>query len=155
MGGKLANRSGKARKAVAGRSGGSGGSGAAERIEQKIAALGDWRGQRLAEIRQLVHQVDPEVVEEWKWRGTPVWSHDGMYVLADAFKDKVKITFMHGAQLADPKQLFNNGLDGKKWRAIDLHEGDRLDRAALKAMLRRAVAYNATHSVPKSRGSRA
>src|SRR5690606_16329566 len=112
--------------------------GAAQRIE----GLGDWRGERLAEIRRLIHEVDPAVVEEWKWMGTPVWSHSGMYVLANAHKDKVKVTFFHGAKLPDPKGLFNAGLGGNKWRAIDLREGDRLDAAAFKELLRAAIAYN-------------
>ncbi|MEZ4248155.1 MAG: DUF1801 domain-containing protein [Polyangiales bacterium] len=109
----------------------------------------------MKEIRATIHRVDPEVVEEWKWKGTPVWSHDGMYVLADPFKDKVKITFFHGAQLADPKKLFNNGLDGNKWRAIDLRESDRLDPKAFEALLREAIAYNTSNSVAKSKGSTA
>jgi hypothetical protein len=128
---------------------------AAKRIDKKIADLGDWRGERLAEIRKLIHEVDPEVVEEWKWMGTPVWSHEGMYALANPHKDKVKLTFLHGAQLRDPKKLFNAGLGGNKWRAIDFREGDKIDKTALKALLREAVAYNTTHSVPKSKGSRA
>lgn len=128
---------------------------ASERIDKRIASLGDWRGERLAEIRKLIHEVDPEVVEDWKWMGTPVWSHDGMYVLANPHKDKVKITFFHGARLPDPKKLFNAGLEGGKWRAIDLREGDKLDTTALKALLRAAVDYNTTYSVPKSKGSRA
>lgn len=128
---------------------------ASERIEKRIAELGDWRGERLAEIRALIHEVDPGVVEEWKWMGTPVWSHDGMYVLANPHKDKVKITFFHGAKLSDPKKLFNAGLSGNKWRAIDLREGDKFDKTAFKALLREAVAYNSSHSVPKSKGSRA
>jgi hypothetical protein len=128
---------------------------ASRRIDKKIADLGDWRGERLAEIRKLIHEVDPEVVEEWKWMGTPVWSHEGMYAVANAHKDKVKLTFFHGAKLPDPRKLFNAGLDGNKWRAIDFREGDKLDTTALKTLLREAVVYNATHSVPKSRGSRA
>jgi hypothetical protein len=108
----------------------------------------------LARIRKLIHEVDPQVVEDWKWMGTPVWSHAGMYALANAHKDKVKLTFFHGAQLPDPKKLFNAG-QGGKWRAIDLCEGDRIDRTALRALLRAAVAYNTKHSVPKSKGSRA
>jgi hypothetical protein len=127
---------------------------AAKRIDEKIASLGDWRGQRLAELRKLIHEVDPEVIEDWKWMGTPVWSHNGMYVLANPHKDKVKITFHHGAQLSDPKKLFNNGLGGSKWRAIDIYEGDVIDPGALKALLREAIAYNTAHSVPKSKGSR-
>ena len=129
--------------------------GAAKKIDRMIADLDDWRGQRLAEIRRLIHEVDPEVVEEWKWMGTPVWSHDGMYVLANAHKEKVKLTFFHGAKLSDPKKLFNAGLDGNKWRAIDFHEEDKINKTALKALLREAVAYNTHHSVPKSRGSNA
>lgn len=128
---------------------------ASQRIDKKIADLGDWRGERLAQIRKLIHEVDPDVVEEWKWMGTPVWSHEGMYVLANAHKDKVKLTFFHGAELADPNKLFNAGLGGNKWRAIDFRAKDKLDKTALKALLREAVAYNATHSVPQSKGSRA
>ena len=127
---------------------------AAARIDRMIGSLEDWRGECLAGIRKLIHEVDPQVVEEWKWMGTPVWSHQGMYVLANAHKDKVKLTFFHGVKLADAGKLFNAGLDGGKWRAIDFREGDRIDKAALKALLREAVAYNTTHSVPKSRGSR-
>jgi hypothetical protein len=142
--------------AAAGKAGAasSSGPGAAERIDRKIASLGDWRGERMAELRKIIHEVDPDVVEDWKWMGTPVWSHAGMYVLANAHKDKVKLTFFHGAKLADPDGLFNAGLDGGKWRAIDFHEGDRIDKPALKALLRSAIAYNTAHSVAKSRGSR-
>ena len=127
---------------------------AAKRIDQMIKGVGDWRGERLAEIRALIHEVDPGVVEEWKWMGTPVWSHDGMYVLANPHKGKVKLQFFHGAKLADPKKLFNAGLEGGTWRAIDFFEGDTIDKPALKALLRNAVAYNTAHSVPKSKGSR-
>ena len=125
-----------------------------QRIDALIEKVGGWRGERLAELRKLIHDVDPQVVEEWKWMGTPVWSHQGMYVLANAHKDKVKLTFFHGAKLTDAGKLFNAGLDGGKWRAIDFREGDKIDKPALKALLREAVAYNTTHSVPKSRGSR-
>lgn len=124
------------------------------RIDAMLVELDDWRGALLAEFRALVHEVDPDVIEDWKWRGTPVWSHDGMIVLANAHKAKVKITFFHGAHLPDPKGLFNAGLEGNKWRAIDLAEGDRLKRTPLKALLRAAIRYNATHAVPKSKGSR-
>jgi len=127
---------------------------ASERIDRKIASLGDWRGERLAQIRALIHAVDPDVIEDWKWMGSPVWSHDGMYAVANPHKDKVKLTFFHGAKLADPDGLFNAGLDGGKWRAIDLHEGDRIDKPALKALLRAAIAYNGAHAVAKSKGSR-
>lgn len=125
-----------------------------QRIDALIEKVGGWRGERLAELRKLIHDVDPQVVEEWKWMGTPVWSHQGMYVLANAHKDKVKLTFFHGAKLTDAGKLFNAGLDGGKWRAIDFREGDKIDKPALKTLLREAVAYNTTHSVPKSRGSR-
>jgi hypothetical protein len=128
---------------------------ASERIDKRIADLGDWRGERLAEIRTLIHEVDPEVVEEWKWMGSPVWSHEGMYALANAHKDKVKLTFFHGAELPDPKKLLNAGHGGNTWRAIDFREGDKIDKTGLEALLREAVAYNTTHSVPKSKGSRA
>lgn len=127
---------------------------AAERIERRIAELGDWRGERLAEIRALIHEVDPDVVEEWKWMGTPVWSNRGMYALANPHKDKVKLTFFHGAKLADPDRLFNAGLAGGQWRAIDFRKDDPLDRLALARLLRAAIDYNAAHAVPKSRGSR-
>jgi hypothetical protein len=149
---KAAVKGGKPRKAAATASDASG---ASDRIDAKIAELGDWRGTRIAEIRKLIHQVNPEVVEDWKWMGTPVWSHDGMYALANAHKDKVKVTFVHGAKLADPKKLFNAGLDGNKWRAIDLREGQRIDEAAFKALLREAIAYNTESSVSKKRGARA
>jgi len=128
---------------------------ASNRIDKRIAGLGDWRGERLAEIRKLIHDVDPDVVEEWKWMGSPVWSHEGMYALANPHKDKVKVTFFHGARLPDPRKLFNAGLEGNTWRAIDIREGDKIDETALKALLREAIAYNTKHSVPKSKGSRA
>ena len=166
MAGKVATKAAKATKAtkatkaarsVAKRAGGKDAEavGAAERIDRRIASLGDWRGERLAEVRALIHAVDPDVVEEWKWMGTPVWSHQGMVVLANPHKDKVKVTFFHGAQLADPDGLFNAGLTGNKWRAIDLREGDPLDHAAFARLLRAAIDYNRAHAVPKSRGSRA
>lgn len=119
-----------------------------------IAKLGDWRGERLAEIRALIHDVDPNVIEEWKWMGTPVWSHDAMYVLANPHKGKVKLQFFHGAKLKDPKKLFNAGLAGGTWRAIDFFEGDTIQKTALKALLREVIAYNKTHAVPRSKGSR-
>lgn len=115
-----------------------------------IADLGDW----LAQIRRIIHEVDPEVVEDWKWRGAPVWSHEGMYANVNAFKDKVKLTFFHGAPLSYPNNDFNAGSDGNKFRAIDIHKGDKIEEIALKALLREAVAYNTQHSVPKSKGSK-
>ena len=128
---------------------------ASEKIDEKIASLDDWRGETLAEIRRLIHEVDPGVIEEWKWMGSPVWSHDGMYAVANAHKDKVKLTFFHGAELPDPEQLFNAGREGNKWRAIDFRAGDKIDTGALRTLLREAVAYNTSHPVPKSKGSRA
>ena len=130
---------------------------ASGRIDKMIADLEDWRGVRLAEVRALFHEVAPQMVEDWKWMGSPVWSVEGMLAVGNAHKDKVKvkITFSHGAQLDDPKKLFNAGLGGNKWRAIDIRQGDKLDKPGFRAMLRRAITYNKTHSVPKSRGSRA
>ena len=118
---------------------------ASEQIDKAIADLGDWRGERLAEIRALIHEVDPEAVEEWKYRGSPTWSHDGTLAVGNARKDTVTLRFAQGAQLRDPKKLFNASLGGKQWRAMDIHEGDRINRTSLKALLREAVAYNKTH----------
>ncbi len=129
-----------------------------ERIDQLIASIDDWRGKMLASVRETFLSADEGVVEDWKWMGSPVWSCDGMIAVANAHKDKVKITFMHGAQLEDAGQLFNAGLDGGKWRAIDLHEGDKLDRRALKALVRTAIAYNRAHlkkNVPARSGVKA
>ncbi len=117
------------------------------------AGLGDWRGERLSEVRALIHEVDPHVIEERKWRGAPVWSHQGMLAVATPLKNKIKITFFHGAQLVDPKKIFNNGLDGNKRRAIDIDEKYKLDRAGFKGLVKAAMLYNATHSVPKCKGS--
>jgi hypothetical protein len=126
----------------------------AKKIDQMIAKTKDWRGERITEIRALIHEVDPNVVEEWKWMGTPVWSNNGMYVLANPHKGKVKLQFFHGAQLPDPKKLFNAGLDGGKWRAIDFFEGDKVNKTALKALLKAAIRFNKKNVVPKSKGSR-
>lgn len=127
---------------------------AEKKIDQMITKVSDWRGERLAEIRAIIHEVDPAVVEEWKWMGTPVWSNNGMYVLANPHKGKVKLQFFHGAQLPDPKKLFNAGLEGGKWRAIDFFEGDKINKPALKTLLRAAIAYNKKNPVAKSKGSR-
>lgn len=113
-----------------------------ERIDQLIAGIADWRGKTLASLRETILSADEAIIEEWKWMGSPVWSCDGMIAVANAHKDKVKITFMHGAQLDDPHGLFNAGLDGGKWRAIDLHEGDTIDKRALKQLVRTAIAHN-------------
>ena len=111
-------------------------------IDERIAELADWRGQTLARVRALIHEADPQVVEEWKWRGTPVWSHDGILCTGESYKAVVKLTFLKGASLPDPARLFNASLDGNARRAIDLHEGDALDAAAFKALIRAAVALN-------------
>src|SRR5213595_4360608 len=104
-------------------------------IDARIAELGDWRGELLSRLRALVKEADPEVVEEWKWRGVPVWSHDGMICTGETYKSVVKLTFAKGAQLKDPKRLFNSSLDGNTRRAIDLHEGEKIDEAAFKALI--------------------
>ncbi|KVW84308.1 DUF1801 domain-containing protein [Burkholderia cepacia] len=116
-----------------------------ERIDALIAGIADWRGKTFADLRQTILAAQAGIVEEWKWMGSPVWSCDGMIAVANAHKGKVKLTFMHGAQLPDPDKLFNDGLDGNARRAIDLFEGDRLDKRALKNLVRAAIEYNRTH----------
>jgi hypothetical protein len=111
-------------------------------IEARIKELNDWRGETLARIRSLIRQADPEVVEEWKWRGVPVWSHAGIICTGETYKNVVKMTFAKGAALADPSGLFNSSLEGNTRRAIDFHEGDKIDEEALKALIRAAVALN-------------
>jgi hypothetical protein len=111
-------------------------------IDGRIEELGDWRGETLARVRDLIKQADPEVVEEWKWRGVPVWYHAGMICTGETYKNVVKMTFAKGASLQDPSGLFNSSLEGNTRRAIDLHEGDEIDEAALKALIRAAVALN-------------
>jgi hypothetical protein len=111
-------------------------------IDEKIRELGDWRGKMLAKVRGIVRQADPEIVEEWKWRGTPVWSHGGIVCTGETYRNVVKMTFARGAALKDPSGLFNSSLDGNVRRAIDIHEGDQLDEAALKDLIRAAVALN-------------
>jgi hypothetical protein len=118
-------------------------------IDARIKELGDWRGEVLSRIRSLIKEVDPGIVEEWKWRGVPVWYHDGMICTGETYKSAVKVTFAKGAQLKDPSGLFNSSLEGKVRRAIDLHEGEKLDEPAFKALLRNAVALNAS---PSGRG---
>jgi hypothetical protein len=120
-----------------------------ERIDHLIAKLPDWRGKTLASIRKSILQADREIIEEWKWMGSPVWSRDGMIAVGNAHKDKVKLTFSNGASLPDPDKLFNAGLEGNKWRAIDLFEGDKINERALKTLVRAAIDYN--HSKSKSK----
>jgi len=123
-------------------------------IDQKIKDLGDWRGKTLAKVREIVHEADPEIVEEWKWMGTPVWSRGGIVCTGETYKNVVKATFAKGAALKDPSGLFNSSLDGHVRRAIDIHEGDKIDKAALKDLIRAAVALNLslkTKSKPKPR----
>ena len=115
---------------------------ASQLIDRYISETEDWRGDRLARIRELIHEADPDVEETFKWRGNPVWEHDGIICVAGAFKSKVKITFHSGAHLKDPKGVFNNGLDGNKWRSIDITEGRALDESAFKALIAAAVAHN-------------
>jgi hypothetical protein len=111
-------------------------------IDEKIKELGDWRGKTLAKVREIIHKADPEIVEEWKWMGTPVFSHDGIVCTGETYKNVVKMTFAKGATLPDPAGLFNSSLEGNVRRAIDIHEGDQLDEAALKDLIRAAVALN-------------
>jgi hypothetical protein len=124
------------------RSGGSQGQSASALISNRIAELGDWRGDTLGRMRQLIKQADPDVVEEWKWMGTPVWSHDGIICTGESYKNVVKLTFSKGAALKDPARLFNSSLDGNVRRAIDIHDGDEVDESAFKALIRQAVAFN-------------
>jgi hypothetical protein len=118
-------------------------------IDERISELGDWRGEMLSRLRALIKQADPEVVEEWKWRGVPVWYHDGMICTGETYKNAVKMTFAKGAALDDPSGLFNSSLDGNTRRAIDFHEGEKIDEEALKALVRAAVMLNAS----RARGS--
>src|ERR1700681_3620844 len=115
-----------------------------ELIDQLIAETKDWRGKTLASVRKTILAADREIIEEWKWMGSPVWSRDGMIAVGNAHKDKVKLTFSRGAQLPDPDKLFNAGLDGNAWRAIDFFEGDKVNERALKNLVRAAVDYNQT-----------
>ena len=121
-----------------------------ERIDQLIAGLTDWRGKTLASIRKSILEADREIVEEWKWMGSPVWSRDGIIAVGNAHKDKVKLTFSHGASLTDPDKLFNAGLGGNAWRAIDFFEGDKINERALKNLVGAAVDYNKTKLLRKA-----
>ena len=115
---------------------------ASDQISNRIAELADWRGETLSRMRHLIQQADPEVVEEWKWMGTPVWSHDGIICTGESYKKVVKLTFAKGASLKDPARLFNSSLDGNTRRAIDIHEGEEVDGSAFQALIRQAVALN-------------
>ncbi len=120
-------------------------------IDARIAELGDWRGETLSRMRKLIHEADPEVVEEWKWMGTPVWSHEGILCTGESYKGVVKLAVARGASRSDPAKLFNSSLEGNTRRAIDLREGDRLDEAAFVALVRSAVALNGTRSSKAAR----
>jgi hypothetical protein len=125
-----------------------------ERIDDLIAGIEDWRGKTLADVRKAFLDADKEIVEEWKWMGSPTWYRDGIIAVANAHKEKVKVTFSHGAKLGDPDKLFNNGLGGSTWRAIDLLEGDKVNKTALKKLVKAAIAYNQAKgkkSAPASR----
>ena len=120
------------------------GQSASDLISNRIAELGDWRGKTLSRMRQLIKEADPDVVEEWKWMGTPVWSHDGIICTGESYKKVVKLTFAKGASLKDPARLFNSSLEGMVRRAIDIHEGEEVDESAFKALVRQAVAVNSS-----------
>ena len=129
---------------------------ASELIDDYVANLTDWRGTTIANIRRIIHEADPKIVEEWKWKGTPVWSYDGIVCLAKAFKDKVKLTFYLGAHLTDEDKLFNDELEGNQWRAIDIYRDDKINEASLKTLIGVAVDYNTAklETTNKSRGTR-
>ena len=125
---------------------------ASDLISQRITGLGDWRGETLSRMRKLIHQADPDVVEEWKWMGTPVWSHEGIICTGETYKSVVKLTFAKGASLHDPSRLFNSSLDGNVRRAIDIHQGEKVDASAFKTLIREAVALNGSRkSKPKKK----
>jgi hypothetical protein len=128
---------------------------ASELISKRIADLGDWRGETLSRMRRLIKEADPDVVEEWKWMGTPVWSHDGIICTGESYKRAVKLTFAKGASLADPKKLFNSSLDGNTRRAIDIREGEEVDAAAFKALIRAAIALNGARKAKPAKKSEA
>jgi hypothetical protein len=117
---------------------------ASEQISKRIDELGDWRGETLSRMRKLIHKADPDVVEEWKWMGTPIWSHDGIICTGESYKKVIKLTFAKGASLKDPSGLFNSSLEGNVRRAIDIHEGEKVDESAFKALVREAVALNSS-----------
>ena len=123
---------------------------ASELISKKIAELGDWRADTLSRMRELIKEAVPDAIEEWKWNGTPVWSHDGIICTGESYKKVVKLTFAKGASLQDPARLFNSSLDGNTRRAIDIHEGEKIDASAFKALVRQAVAFNGSTRAAKS-----
>ena len=127
------------------------GGSASKLIDKRISELGDWRGETLSRMRKLIKEADPDVVEEWKWMGTPVWSHDGIICTGESYKSIVKLTFAKGASLKDPAKLFNSSLDGNVRRAIDIHEGETVDAGAFKALIRAAIALNASGGKAKAR----
>ena len=133
------------------KSGASQGHTASELISQRIAELGDWRGETLGRMRDLINEADPDVVEEWKWRGVPVWSLDGIICTGETYKTVLKLTFAKGASLKDPTRLFNSSLDGAVRRAIDIHEAENIDETALKALVREAIALNTSAKAKPSR----
>src|SRR5258706_8581969 len=128
---------------------------ASELISKRIAGLGDWRGETLGRMRKLIQEADPDVVEEGKWMGTPVWSHDGILCTGESYKNVVKLTFMKGASLKDPARLFNSSLEGNARRAIDLHEGEEVDESAFKALIREAVTLNSSGKSNSSKKKKA
>lgn len=130
------------KKRTSGSNEGSGGDSPSRLIDARIKELGDWRGETLARVRAIIRRADPEAVEEWKWRGVPVWSHAGMICTGETYRNAVKMTFAKGASLKDPSRLFNSSLEGNTRRAIDFHENDKIDEKALKALIRAAVALN-------------
>ena len=127
---------------------------ASERITKRIAELGDWRGKTLARMRKLIKEADPDVLEEWKWMGTPVWSHDGIICTGESYKSVVKLTFAKGASLKDPGRLFNSSLDGNVRRAIDIREGEEIDASAFKALVREAIAVNSSGKAKRAKKSK-
>ena len=135
------------------KSGANQGQSASELISKRIAELGDWRGETLSRMRRLVKEADPDVLEEWKWMGTPTWSHDGIVCTGESYKNVVKLTFAKGASLKDPARLFNSSLEGNVRRAIDIHQGEEVDESAFKALVRQAVALNSSDRSKSSKKS--
>jgi hypothetical protein len=147
----MKKRTSSGSKSSAKKSGASQGQSASALISKRIAELGDWRGKTLGRMRKLIQDADPEVVEEWKWMGTPVWSHDGIICTGESYKSVVKLTFARGASLKDPARLFNSSLDGNVRRAIDIREGEEVDGSAFKALVRQAIALNKSKPSKKTK----